>query len=125
MSEQDIIKKKAIDITPYEYLYPCILVDKYAEIEIVNRKWSDDGVKICFMLGTHNFVSAEPDEELEVIPFRPKYCSDEFLEDARKKDRERMANRPASYQKEIDELQACIDKLEKKLKGCSITWSNK
>ena len=115
MSEQDIIKKNAIDITPYEYLYPCILVDKYAEIEIVSRKWSDDGNKIWFMLDTHNFVSAEPDEELEVIPFRPKYCTDKFLEDVRRKDKERMDNRPVNYQKEIGDLRVCIDKLEAKL----------
>lgn len=38
--------------------------------EIVHVSWMDDG-RVSFMLGTHNFLTAAPDELVELVPIRP------------------------------------------------------
>lgn len=61
-------KVKAIDVKPYHYALWCSIEDdKPFANEICLRKWTDDGEKIVFMLESHNFYFAEPDEMIEVI----------------------------------------------------------
>jgi len=109
----NIVKKKAIDVTPHNHLLPCYIEDVYHEVEIALRGWTDDGKRIRFMLETHNFFSAAPDEEVEVIEYEPKYCVPDYQE----RDAKRMANRPTKIvpEESVATLKARIAELEAKL----------
>jgi hypothetical protein len=83
-------KVRAIDVKPYRWALWCTVEgsSKPFANEICIRKWSDDGEKIIFMLDSHNFLFARPDEELELIPIpNPSFTKDE-------EDEKRMAERP-------------------------------
>jgi hypothetical protein len=74
-------KVRAIDVKPYEWGIWCTVGDgKGGKSEpfvnaIESRKWSDDGKRIWFLLGTHNFQDATPDEEMDLVPMsRPKFA---------------------------------------------------
>jgi hypothetical protein len=61
---------KAIDVKPHYWAQWCT-IEGYPEPfanTIVSVKWSEDGQHLWFMLDTHNFLKASPDEELELIP---------------------------------------------------------
>lgn len=60
---------KARDVRPYHWGIWCTVGDdpKPFVNSIEGRSWSDDGSKIWFMLGTHNFHCAAPDEELDLV----------------------------------------------------------
>jgi hypothetical protein len=73
-------KVRAIDVRPYQWAIWCTVADHFGPDgklkpfanEIEGRKWSDDGQSIWFMLGTHNFYNAKPDDVLELVPIEPK-----------------------------------------------------
>lgn len=79
---------KAINIIPYHYAQRCSFDDGETSFmnEVVGRRWSEDGTgKIWFMLESHNFFSAFPDEEVEFIePYEGGYP-----EESRKRAKER------------------------------------
>jgi len=98
-----IIKVRALDAIPYHYGVWCTVGDEPKPFvnEIVTRRWSEDGKHIWFMLDSHNFMKADPDEELELVDSL-RYSdgdshygySKDFLEGVIEKDAERMAARP-------------------------------
>lgn len=92
MTQSKIVKKMAIDITPYQHRYPCYVEDRYCEIDVVRRRWSEDGDHIYFMLDNHCFVKAKPDEELEVIEHEV-LCS-QVIQRVLEEDAEKMAHKP-------------------------------
>lgn len=64
----DIIKIKAIDIIPYKHALRCIINDAGPfDNTIIIKRWSSDGSKINFMLDSHNFFSAKPDDLVDFI----------------------------------------------------------
>jgi len=89
------IKKLAIDVTPYEHGIWCVVGtgDPFVNT-IVSRKWSDDGSKIWFMLDSHNFMSAKPDELVEVVEHTSPYYNGEFQAKCLARDAEVMKARP-------------------------------
>ena len=69
MEKPETKMMKARDVVPGEYGIWCTVGggEPFVNgIELVS--WSDDFEKLWFMLGTHNFYSAKPDEEIEVVP---------------------------------------------------------
>lgn len=97
MKEPVQVRKRAIDVTPYEHAIWCVVVDgePFANT-IVLRRWSDDGTKIWFMLDSHNFLSAAPDEEIDVIEIKEPFYNAEFQRDELRRDAERMRVRPVT-----------------------------
>jgi len=95
MDKPHVIKrKKAIDVTPLDHGIWCTVCDSEPFVNaIVLRKWSEDGKKIWFMLDTHNFMDADPDEEIDVVEIEPMYPPKLFRE-CLEKDKIKMANRP-------------------------------
>lgn len=85
---------RAIDVKPNHWSLWCTVggSEPFAN-EIVSRKWSDDGEKIVFMLESHNFLFALPEEELELVPTKTVGSAD-LLSQWDKKDEETMAVRP-------------------------------
>jgi len=68
MSEPKQIAMKAIDIVPYRYGIWCCIKDGEPFVNtIVGQDWSEDGESIWFMLDTHNFLNARPDEMVDVV----------------------------------------------------------
>lgn len=95
MDEPIQIKKRAIDVVPYLYGIWCTVADSEPFINTVaTRRWSEDGKKIWFMLDSHNFMSAEPEEEIDVVERKPT-CSNDLLQDVLRRDREAMMKRPS------------------------------
>ena len=82
--EQEAQKVKAIEVVPYEWAIWCSVAGSqpFAN-EIVAQKWSDDGQHIWFMLESHNFLKAAPDDVLDLLPFRSRYDTDERREKRR------------------------------------------
>lgn len=93
-SEPAIIQKRAIDVTPINHAIWCTVggSDPFNN-HIVNRRWSEDGSKIWFMLDSHNFISALPDELMEVVECRPLY-HEALFNDCLARDAQEMAVRP-------------------------------
>lgn len=73
-AEPSQVRKRAIDVTPLTHAVWCSIEDgePFAN-PIVLRRWSDDGKRIVFMLDSHNFLFAAPDEEIDVIETEPLY----------------------------------------------------
>jgi hypothetical protein len=95
------VKIKAIDAKPHRYALWCSVAGEDGKQgapfanEIGPRSWSDDGQHIWFMLDTHNFFKAKPDEELELIPLpTPKYVTPEMMAERENRDAQKMAKRP-------------------------------
>jgi hypothetical protein len=61
---------RAIDVRPYEWGIWCTVEGSPKPFTnvIEMRKWSEDGQSIWFMLGTHNFHNAKPDDILTLVP---------------------------------------------------------
>lgn len=111
-NEPVIVKKRAIDVTPYEHGIWCSIMDGKPFVnEICIRRWSEDGSKITFMLESHNFLFADPGEEIDVVVIDKPAYSAKFLEDRRRDDTERMKNRPVPPRPMCPEGQAAIDLL--------------
>lgn len=88
------IEKRAIDITPYEHGVWCTVDGGKPFVnEIVHRKWSSDG-QVIFMLDSHNFIFADPEEMILVVETSSEFYTPEFLERVLKKDRETMEKGP-------------------------------
>jgi hypothetical protein len=92
--EPALVKKRAIDVLPYVNAIWCTVAgSKPFANTIESRSWSEDGSKIWFMLGTHNFYDAAPDAEIEVVEVKCSAAAESLArwheEDARK-----MAERP-------------------------------
>lgn len=88
-------KVRAIDAKPYRWALWCTVgtcSEPFANT-LVTRKWSEDGQRIWFMLDSHNFMDADPDDVLELVP-NSDYYSAEFLAGVDERDSERMAQRP-------------------------------
>lgn len=110
--EPTMVKKRAIDVTPYEHGIWCSIGDGEPFVnDIVMRRWSDDGTRITFMLDSHNFLFAEPDEEIAVVVREEPYGSAKFMEDCLRSDAETMKNRPTQPRPMCQEGQAAIDLL--------------
>jgi len=72
MSEQldapEQVEIRALDIVIYEHaIWSSIGDGKPFANTIEHRAWSEDGAHIWFMLGTHNFYKAEPEEMVRVV----------------------------------------------------------
>lgn len=93
-------KVRAIDVKPHHWGVWCTVGDRPEPFvnEIVTRKWSEDGSKILFMLDTHNFMSADPEEVLDLVemPLSPRPELAALREERDRRDDERMANRPTA-----------------------------
>lgn len=95
MDEPVQVKKRAIDVTPYEHGIWCSIMDGQPFVNtIVLRKWSEDGEKVVFMLDTHNFLMVPPNEEIEVVEKPEPFYNPAAQLDALRKDAERMKTRP-------------------------------
>jgi hypothetical protein len=79
---------RAGDVKPYEWAQWCRIEDSepFAN-EIVSVCPADDGVHLWFMLDSHNFLKAHPEEVLDLIPvgrpafvrtFQPKRVEPDF-----------------------------------------------
>lgn len=85
---------RAIDVKPHRWaVWSSIGNGEPFTNEIAIRRWSDDGTKIWFMLESHNFLTAAPDEEIELVPLTPKVPAD-MLAAWDKRDEETMSKRP-------------------------------
>lgn len=68
MSQPTFVRKRAIDVTPWRHAIWCTVGGgKPFANTIESRSWCENGTRIWFLLGTHNFYSARPDETIEVI----------------------------------------------------------
>lgn len=78
MTEPEITEVRGIDVVPYDYSIWCSIGNGEPFCnEIVGRRWSEDGQRICIMLDSHNFDSFGPDEMVRVVrrppdAWRPK-----------------------------------------------------
>jgi hypothetical protein len=69
------IMVRARDIKPYHYALWCRIEDgKPFANDIVGVRWSEDGTKLWFMLESHNFFDALPDEMVEVVEMKGQHC---------------------------------------------------
>ena len=97
MSEEKpvVVQKKAIDLTPHFHALWCTVGgSEPMPVEIVLRSWSDSGELIQFMLDTHNFFSAEPDELVRVVEMQPSFGDDAYWKDLLARDARVMSDRP-------------------------------
>ena len=87
-------KVKAIDVKPYRWALWCVVDGgpPFAN-EIVHRVWTDSGRRIAFGLDSHNGFTADPDEELDLIPHCSPYMTAESLARIDARDAETMAGR--------------------------------
>lgn len=99
MTEPKEVMKRAMEVTPYQHGLYCTIGggDPFVNIFVI-RRWSEDGKKIIFMMDSHNFLFAEPDEEIQVVEVKPT-CSDDLLNDILKRDIEAMMKRPSPKMK--------------------------
>lgn len=93
---ESTVRIKAIDVIPHHWAVWCTVGDRPKPFsnEICSRRWSEDGEYIWFLLDTHNFLKAAPDEELELVPVRHAHRSEKFLADIIERDRKVMEQRP-------------------------------
>ncbi len=67
-TEPIFLKIKAQEVKPYHYgLWTCIEDGEPFANCICSVKWSEDGKSLWFMLESHNFYKADPEEEIEVV----------------------------------------------------------
>lgn len=63
---------RAVDVQPYRWgQWSSVGGSTPFLNQIVSKRWSENGDRIWFMLDSHNFMSAEPDEVLELVPMKP------------------------------------------------------
>jgi hypothetical protein len=90
-----LVRKRALDVTPYEHGVWCIVRDGEPFVNtIVSRKWAEDGTKIWFMLDSHNFLKAAPDEEIEVVEKVDAFYHADLQAKCLREDAEKMKARP-------------------------------
>jgi hypothetical protein len=66
--EPILVKARAIDVRPYAFALWCTVGGSAPFANpIESRRWSEDGQTIWFLLGTHNFHTAQPDEILDLV----------------------------------------------------------
>ena len=94
MTEPTIVKKRAIDVTPYVHGIWCTVSGSKPFVnEIATRRWTADGAQIQIMLESHNFDCWKPEELVDVVEIESGMSPEQlaaFLAD----DAKRMANRP-------------------------------
>lgn len=73
MSDPEFRSVRAIDVVPYHWGIWCTVQGDPNPFvnHIVGATWSDDGKHIWWMLESHNFQKAEPDEMVELVPIEP------------------------------------------------------
>ena len=94
MTTPEMQKIRARDVVPYHWGVWCSIADGQPftnAIELV--RWSDDGQHLWFLLGTHNFYKAAPDEEIDLVPLEPG-LSPQYLEKVKLEHAETIAKRP-------------------------------
>jgi hypothetical protein len=94
VSEPTIIKKRAIDVTPYNHGIYCTINGGEPFVnEIATRGWTRCGAQIQVMFESHNFAQWDPDALVDVVEIEsgvsPKMLAEFLAEDA-----EKMAKRP-------------------------------
>jgi hypothetical protein len=96
MTEPKTVRIRATDVRPYRWALWCSVDggEPFAN-PIEGRRWSEDGQHIWFMLDTHNFYKAAPDDEIELIPVVPSFSA-ELLADIEADDARRFGSRPTS-----------------------------
>jgi hypothetical protein len=81
MSETpETVKVKATEVKPYHYGLWCSIEgrDPFTN-PVVGTRWSEDGKHVWYMLDTHNFHRADPDEFLDLVPLAPhRYISEKY-----------------------------------------------
>lgn len=94
-NEPVLQRVKARDVVPYEWAVWCTVEGRPRPFAntIEHVKWTEDGQRLSFMLGTHNFYSAAPDDELELVPCTP-FGSSELQASVREEHAHTIANRP-------------------------------
>ena len=104
---------KAKDIIPnLGFALACNWVDQPegtppTNVDICHAKWSEDGEHIWFMLETHNFYKARPDDDVDVITFEPhKYYADQ-REHLEAQHRVFLASRPLRNVSGITDQSSC------------------
>lgn len=71
----------ARDVVPYAWaLWSDVEGSMPFENEIVGVRWSEDGQYLWFMLDSGNFLKADPDDLMDLVPYRSKYRTDETVE---------------------------------------------
>lgn len=89
------VKVRAIDVKPYRWALWCSIEGGPPfENEICLRRWSDDGQGIWFMLESHNFLYAEPNEILELVPYTCDFYTAEMMAIRDAEDEKKMSKRP-------------------------------
>ena len=85
------VRKRAIDVTPYEHSIWCMFCggEPFANT-IVHRTWSEDGTQVVFMLDSHNFLFAKPDEEIDIVENKTLFYNAEQQARCLRDDAERM-----------------------------------
>ena len=93
---ESTVEKRAINITPYYHAVRCMFVGDSTvhEIEIVRRRWCEDGKKIVFGLDNHSAFFAAPSQWVEVVELQPKYETNEWFKAAMERDAKAMKERP-------------------------------
>lgn len=79
----DAVPILARDVKPYHYGIWCTIAGnpKPFVIQFVSVKWSEDGKHLWFMLDSHNFHKAKPNEELSLVPMEPgKYAAEKYAD---------------------------------------------
>lgn len=72
MSEPTLVKVMAVDVKPYLFGLWCTVGNGEPRSNVIcSVKWSEDGQRLWFMLESHNFFDAAPDEALELVPQVP------------------------------------------------------
>lgn len=93
--EPVIVTKRAIDVTPQRHGVWCSICGGEPFVNpIVNRRWSDDGERITFMLDSFNFDFRLPYEDMDVVEIEPsRYCDMDMV---MRNDAVFMSKRPMS-----------------------------
>ena len=67
-TEPSMEKIRAADVGSFRWGLWCSIADgKPFTNPIVSARWSEDGESIWFMLDSHNFYNAKPDDVLELV----------------------------------------------------------
>lgn len=86
----------ARDVVPFEWALWCTGEgggrEPFANT-IVAVRWEPSG-RLSFMLDTHNFLSADPDDELELVPLELRGYYLETAKERRRQHREMLARGP-------------------------------
>lgn len=96
IEEPTQIKMKAIDVVPHKYGQWCSIGDGKPFVNpFCHRQWSDDGETIWFMLESHNFYDAKPDDEMLVVEVKLSEWGVKEWDRLMRDDAVEMARRPS------------------------------